>query len=138
MPEQTWAHCRGGSCLWAGAMGVAGEAGRAGSLQVHPLGSCKASGQRCLHTGQVRGGGQVAGSDGTDAGSMRAAQDPCLGEAAPATAEALPVGEGMSCLQGGQGRGAGTDLQLARYPVRSKQSMQVWEKASELQDWFVV
>lgn len=44
----------------------------------------------------------------------------------------------MSCLQGGQGRGAGTALQLARYPVRSKQSMQMWEKVSGLQDWFVV
>lgn len=43
----------------------------------------------------------------------------------------------MSCLQGGRGRGAGTALQLARYPVRSKQSMQVWEKMSGLQDRFV-
>lgn len=82
-------------------------------------------------------GGQVTCSNGTGASSMRAAQGPGPREAAPATAQSLPVGAGVSYLQGGRGRGVGAALRLAQHPHRSKHSVQVWEKVSGLQDWLV-
>lgn len=50
------------------------------------------------------------------------------GEAAPATAQALPMGAAFGCL----GRDAGTAVQLAWHPFRSKENVQVWEKVSRM------
>lgn len=46
------------------------------------------------------------------------------GEAAPATAQAVPMGAAFGCL----GRDAGTAVQLAWHPFRSKKNVQVWEE----------
>lgn len=80
----------------------------------------------------IGGWGQVTWSNGIGAGSARAAHGP--GEAAPAPAQALHMGAAFRVARTGV---PGAALRLAWHPVRSKESVQVWEKVSGLQDWFV-
>lgn len=86
--------------------------------------SWQPAGQSSL-AGQVRGSGQVTWRGGTSA----AAQGPSPGEAQAA---------GVSCLQGGGGTGrAGGSAVAGQHPLRGRQSVQVGQGASGLQDWLV-